>query len=83
MRPSEKSFDQVKNILGKLERNIDELRSRRQSPDASPAPAAVNQAIPSSPSRPGQPNPQTAAQAAAQRASNAFGRATPMRPTGS
>jgi outer membrane biosynthesis protein TonB len=81
MRPSEKSFDQVKNILGKLERNIDELRSRRQSPD--PAPAPVNQAIPSSPSRPGQPTAQTAAQTAAQRANSAFGRATPMRPTGS
>lgn len=81
MRPSEKSFDQVKNILGKLERNIDELRSRRQSPDLTPAPAPapVNQPIPSSPARPGQP----AAQPAAQRANSAFGRATPMRPTGS
>ncbi|MBU6413129.1 MAG: hypothetical protein KGS45_06620 [Planctomycetes bacterium] len=77
MRPSEKSFDQVKNILGKLERNIDELRSRRESPE--PAAAPVAQPIPSSPARPGQP----VAAPTQPRANSAFGRATPMRPTGS
>ena len=77
MRPSEKSFDQVKNILGKLERKNDELRTRRQSPEPSIAPVA--QPIPSSPARPGQP----AAAPAQSRANSAFGRATPMRPTGS
>jgi hypothetical protein len=79
MRPSEKSFDQVKNILGKLERNIDELRSRRENPEPSTATAPVGQPIVSSPSRPGQPAPA----AAQSRANSAFGRATPMRPTGS
>jgi hypothetical protein len=32
MGPSEKSFRQVKDILGKLDRSIDELRNRRTTP---------------------------------------------------
>lgn len=79
MRPSEKSFDQVKNILGKLERNIDELRSRRENPEPLSSPAPIQQPIPSSPARPGQP----AAAPSQPRVNNSFGRATPMRPTGS
>lgn len=31
MGPSEKSFNQVKAILGKLDRNIDQLRERRST----------------------------------------------------
>jgi len=40
MGPSEKSFRQVKDILGKLDRSIDELRNRRTTP-ASEAPEPV------------------------------------------
>jgi hypothetical protein len=79
MRPSEKSFDQVKNILGKLERNIDELRSRRENPEPASGTGPAVQPLESSPARPGQP----AATSASSRVNSAFGRATPMRPTGS
>lgn len=37
MGPSEKSFKQVKDILGKLDRSIDELRTRRSSPADPPS----------------------------------------------
>lgn len=41
MGPSDKAFSQVKNILGKLDRNIDQVRSKRLHPEpvAAPAPA--------------------------------------------
>ncbi|MDX2147030.1 MAG: hypothetical protein SFZ23_05860 [Planctomycetota bacterium] len=34
MGPSEKSFKQVKDILGKLDRSIDQLRQQRNEPRA-------------------------------------------------
>lgn len=51
MGPSEKSFNQVKAILGKLDRNIDQLRERRSTgreaaPAATPADAARAQPAP-------------------------------------
>ena len=36
MGPSEKAFQQVRNILGKLDRNIDQLRNQRTTPASSP-----------------------------------------------
>lgn len=75
MRPSEKSFNQVKAILGKLDRNIDQLRAQKRVPSAAPAPAPIPMAnaigggtptIPSSAARPSSP----------------FGRATPIPPVG-
>lgn len=71
MGPSEKSFDQVKSILGKLDRSIDQLRAKRTTPAVSEppvrAPAAPTQApLPAAP-------PQS-------RPSSVFGRATPLPP---
>ena len=75
MRPSEKSFNQVKAILGKLDRNIDQLRAQRRTPAPAPVPTpipltsaigmgAVGPATPPAPTRPSSP----------------FGRATPIPP---
>ena len=64
MGPTEKSFNQVKAILGKLDRSIDEVRARRQTGDTRPfpAPAAAPAARPSENQRPNSP----------------YGRATPL-----
>lgn len=68
MGPSEKTFSQVKSILGKLDRSIDQLRAQRTQPPAPvPAVEAARQAPP-------QPAPSAA------RPGSAFGRATPLRP---
>lgn len=41
MSTSQRTFDQVKNILGKLDRNIDAARARRMQPrPMTPAPSA-------------------------------------------
>ena len=45
MGPSEKSFNQVKAILGKLDRNIDQLRERR-STGREATPAATGNRVP-------------------------------------
>lgn len=66
MGPSEKAFNQVKQILGKLDRNIDQLRARRNSPE--PAPASP------------QPVPARAPEPAPNRPGSQFGRATPIPP---
>ena len=72
MGPSEKAFNQVKSILGKLDRNIDQLREQRQSP----APVVV-------PPVPGRVEPpQVVPVPPAYRPSNSgFGRATPILPS--
>jgi hypothetical protein len=36
MGPTDKAFSQVKNILGKLDRNIDQVRSKRLHPEPLP-----------------------------------------------
>lgn len=64
MGPSEKTFNQVKNILGKLDRSIDQLRQARQTPPAATPAATPAQAAPAAPARP----------------ASQFGRATPLRP---
>ena len=74
MGPSEKAFNQVKSILGKLDRSIDQLREQRKTP---PAPVATQPA-------PGriEPPKAPAAVAPAYRPSNsAYGRATPILPS--
>jgi hypothetical protein len=80
-----RSFDQVKNILGKLDRNIDAARARRlQGPVPAPAvpatvPAAAAPVAPRPtfvPTAPMTPMPTFGSSAPAR---SAYGRATPMR----
>ncbi len=80
---SQRSFDQVKNILGKLDRNIDAARQRRlQGPTPVAAVIAVPVVAPSrpafvAPSTPMTPMPTFGSTATAR---SVYGRATPMRP---
>ena len=71
MSTSQRTFEQVKNILGKLDRDIDAARAKRLQARTPQATAAVSTAAPSiMPVRPlAPPNPST----------SPFGRATPMR----
>jgi hypothetical protein len=72
MGPSERTFNQVKGILGKLDRSIDQLRAQRTQPATSPSSAVtaavvhavVQAATPTAPAAPRSP----------------FGRATPLPP---
>jgi hypothetical protein len=79
MGPSEKSFNQVKAILGKLDRNIDQLRERRSTGrDAEAAKAST----PSDPLRAGSPAiPVPAAAPSTFARSSQYGRATPIPPS--
>ena len=80
---SQRSFDQVKNILGKLDRNIDAARQRRlQGPLPTAAAIPVPIAAPSrpafvAPSAPMTPMPTFGSTAPSR---SVYGRATPMRP---
>ncbi|CAG1010532.1 hypothetical protein PHYC_03870 [Phycisphaerales bacterium] len=68
MGPSEKAFNQVKNILGKLDRSIDNLRQQRTTPTpalVAPTNAETLRIVP--------------APAPPPRSNSAFGRATPIR----
>lgn len=67
MGPSEKTFNQVKNILGKLDRSIDQLRQQRTTPAIAPATHHESLRIVPAPLPAPRPN-------------SAFGRATPIRP---
>ena len=73
MGPSEKAFHQVKSILGKLDRNIDQLREQRTAP---PAPAVATHAR-VEPPKPAAPAPAPVPY----RSVSGFGRATPITPT--
>ena len=78
MGPSEKAFNQVRSILGKLDRNIDQLRTQRTTPASVVAPAAlVPQSIAQDRMVPG-----TSAGAAPvpTRPASVYGRATPLPP---
>jgi len=70
MGPSEKSFNQVKNILGKLDRSIDQIRNKRTTP-----PPAMHSSAEAT-------RPSPATQANTNRPPSAFGRATPIPPIG-
>lgn len=79
---SEKSFNQVKAILGKLDRSIDQLRERRNSP-AAPETTLGAQAVPT-PSRTTMvppPTPAPGANATPARPASQYGRATPIPPS--
>jgi hypothetical protein len=68
MSTSEKAFNQVKNILHKLDRSIEQLRQQRSAP---PAPV---QAVPDP-----RPASEPVREPSQSRPSNGFGRATPIR----
>jgi len=69
MGPSEKTFNQVKAILGKLDRSIDQLREQRSTPAPVPAGPAETSRLAQAQPAPQQPT----------RPSSPFGRATPLR----
>ena len=69
MGPSEKSFNQVKAILGKLDRNIDQLRAARVTPVP-----AIGPGVGFLPAAVTQPQP------AIRPGGAAFGKATPLPP---
>jgi hypothetical protein len=76
MGPSEKSFDQVKAILGKLDRSIDQLRAKRLTP-----PAPERAVVPATPAAAALVPPANSSHAP-QPQRSAFGRATPLPPRG-
>jgi len=74
MGTSDKAFNQVKSILGKLDRSIQQLRDQRKTP----APAAV--ATPPAPGRVEPPKP-VAPTPAYRPSTSQYGRATPILPS--
>lgn len=78
MGPSEKSFNQVKAILGKLDRNIDQLRERRSTGHDAGAPKPAAQP---EPVRTPTPIPAAAAPANYPVRNSQYGRATPIPPS--
>ncbi|MCC6228093.1 MAG: hypothetical protein IT432_02585 [Phycisphaerales bacterium] len=81
MGPSEKSFQQVKSILGKLDRSIDSVRQARLQP-GSPSTSATSSPAPAAhaaqPVAQPQALPAPSKGVAAQTARPAFGRAQPL-----
>ena len=81
MGPSEKSFQQVKSILGKLDRSIDSVRQARLQPGSpsTPATASPPQAHPAQPVAQPQAVPAPSKGVATQTTARpAFGRAQPL-----
>lgn len=93
MSTSQRTFDQVKNILGKLDRNIDDARARRMQdrlpnqpamaslPTATPSAPPMPIPMPTSNAGPGAlaPLPQPVPTTNGTSPRSPFGRATPMR----
>lgn len=87
MNSAQRSFDQVKNILGKLDRNIDAARQRRLQ-TGPPAPIAAAQPAPipaptPAPSRPAFNSPTPAPMptfSSVTPSRSIYGRAQPLRP---
>ncbi|MFO0830827.1 MAG: hypothetical protein U0637_03180 [Phycisphaerales bacterium] len=77
MGPSEKAFNQVRSILGKLDRNIDQLRTQRTTPASAVATPPPPQSISQDRMVPGS---SAGAQPAPTRATSVYGRATPITP---
>ena len=71
MGPSEKAFNQVKGILGKLDRSIQQLRDQRKAPAPVANPPAPGRVEPAKP----------AAAPTPYRSVSGFGRATPIAPS--
>jgi len=79
MSTSERAFDKVKTILGKMDRNIDAARERRLSagrtPPVKPTPLITPQSVPA----PGAALPADPAKSRPSTPGSVFGRATPIR----
>jgi len=75
--PSSHAFNQVKGILGKLDRSIDEARERRlgNGSDAKPETSAL-------PARSDSNQPAQQTQANESEGAKRYGRAKPIRPSG-
>jgi hypothetical protein len=92
MTTSHRAFNQVKQILGKLDQRIDNLRAQRMSdriigqpagtPTAQPISQNMIPAAPTADVRPTSaiPTPASLPQQAAQPSKSIYGRATPLRP---
>lgn len=82
MGPSDKAFNQVKNILGKLDRSIDEVRNKRLTPEPTPVPVQSSSVVASPTTLIGVPKqaPAAAPAAASAPARSGFGRARPILP---
>ncbi|MEL6499023.1 MAG: hypothetical protein AAF937_01680 [Planctomycetota bacterium] len=88
MTTSEHTINQVRNILGRLDRSIDEARDRRlngsEDPEPqreqTPPPAPAQKAEPAQPSE--APPPPVGPRRSVNRAPSPFGRAKPLRKTG-
>lgn len=77
MGTSEKTFNQVKAILSKLDRNIDELRDKRLHPQPAALAAVPPVVAPAPIPAPAPPGPAATATANGR---PSFGRAQPIRP---
>lgn len=85
MSPSNKAYNDVKAILGKLDRSIDDARKRRldTGPRAAAVPAVAPTSITTTPATLlGAASTTPAAAAPQTRQASIFGRAQPLRPTG-
>ncbi|MCC6428359.1 MAG: hypothetical protein IT435_16250 [Phycisphaerales bacterium] len=85
MSPSNKAYNEVKAILGKLDRSIDDARKRRldTSPRGSaPIPAAASPISTNGSTLLGAAPIAPAAATPANRPTSIFGRAQPLRPSG-
>ncbi|MFI4871388.1 MAG: hypothetical protein ACIARQ_06215 [Phycisphaerales bacterium JB061] len=81
MTTSQHTFDQVRSILGRLDRSIDQAREKRLHGDEEPA--ATETAAPAGRTEPSAPPPPAVgpARATPARAPSPFGRAKPLRKT--
>ncbi len=85
MGPSNKAYNEVKAILGKLDRSIDDARKRRLDTNPRMAPPPVSTASPTSTTATtflGGTSATPTAAAPNNRPASIFGRAQPLRPTG-
>jgi hypothetical protein len=84
MSPSNKAYNEVKALLGKLDRSIDDARKRRldTTPRGSTPPASTPQASANPQALLGNGTTKATPAATNTRQSSVFGRAQPIRPTG-
>lgn len=80
MSTSQRTFEQVKSILGKLDRDIDAARQKRlQLRTGSPVPATTSSPVAPPAAAPSMAAPLSTPRPLATPGASGFGRATPMR----